>query len=109
VKAPGAVRLQDGTPLSDCVEAATESADLQNVGATFTEVGSRLARSAPRDEAAALRLGYLVGASERGAARTAGFQDELTFRLRTFLETRAIRGAERTAMSQGRRAGRRAG
>jgi hypothetical protein len=107
--APGSVKLEDGTPLSDCVQAATGSADLQNVGAVFTEVGSRLARAAPRDRASALRLGYLVGAVERGAARTAGFQDELTFRMRTFLDNRAISGAERAALAQGRRAGRRAG
>ena len=106
--APGRVTV-DGTPLSDCVEAATGAADLQSVGATFTDAGSALADRAPHDRTAALRLGYLVGAVERGAARTAGFQDELTFRMKTFIEDAAIRGPQRAAVTAGLRAGRRHG
>jgi hypothetical protein len=106
--APGPVTLA-GTPLSDCVEAATGAADLQSVGATFTDAGAALAGRAPRDRTAALRLGYLVGAVERGAKRTAGFQDELTFRMKTFVEDDAIRGPQRAAVDAGLRAGRRNG
>ncbi len=95
-----------GTPLSDCVEAATGAADLQSVGATFTDAGASLARRAPRDRTAALRLGYLVGAVERGAKRTAGFQDELTFRMKTFVEDSVDPRAERAAVDAGLRAGR---
>jgi hypothetical protein len=107
-RAPARVTLE-GTPLSDCVEAATGAADLQSVGATFTDAGSALARRAPRNRDAALRLGYLVGAVERGAARTAGFEDELTFRMKTFLEDADIRGRQRAAVDTGLRAGRRGG
>jgi hypothetical protein len=104
--APAAVRLEDGTRLSECVARAVDATDLENVGATITAVGARLARAAPRDDAAALRLGYLIGAVERGAATTAGFQAELENRMRSFLEDRALRGTRRAAMRRGRRAGR---
>lgn len=107
--APGAVRLADGTRLSECVARSVEGTDLENVGAVFTRAGSELALRAKRDPVAALRLGYLVGAVERGSSRTAGFQAELENRMRSFVTDPAVPAAERAAMRRGRAAGRRAG
>jgi hypothetical protein len=80
--APGPVRLPGGTPISICVELATSTADLQNVGVLVVGVAEGLEEQAAQgDEAAAARLGYLVGAVQRGAERTNGTQLELAFRL----------------------------
>lgn len=77
--APGSVRLGDGTPLSDCVARAYDDGEVQQLGFSFTPAADRLA--ARRTAAAALQLGYLVGAVRRGAARTNGVQGELVRRL----------------------------
>jgi hypothetical protein len=80
--APRAVRLADGTPLSDCVRNATTDAELQTAGLILTTAAEDLARRAARgDVVAALRLGYLTGAVRRGAARTAGVGAELQRRV----------------------------
>ncbi len=108
-RAPARVALADGTRLSDCIASATEGSDLENVGGVFTRAGSVLADRAQRDPAAALRLGYLVGAVERGSRSTAGFQAELENRMRSYTEDPGLRGAEQEAMRRGRAAGRRSG
>lgn len=74
-RAPASVRLGDGTRLSQCVARARSDADLQNVGAVLSATADRLALRA--DRASALRLGYLVGASRRGARHNGGVSDEL--------------------------------
>jgi hypothetical protein len=104
--APREVRLPDGTRLSECVARAVDSAELQNVGASFTAAAARLAQAAPHDGDAALRLGYLIGAVERGAKATAGFQAELENRMHSFLEDPALRGRHVAAARRGRTAGR---
>jgi hypothetical protein len=81
VDAPATVALEDGTPLSRCVARAIDESQLQVLGATLTSAAARLARQAERSEAAALQLGFLIGATERGAGRTAGFQGELANRI----------------------------
>jgi hypothetical protein len=79
---PDPVRLGDGTAISTCVELASSTADQQNVGILVVSVAEELEeQAADGDEAAALRLGYLVGAVQRGAERTGGIQLELAFRL----------------------------
>lgn len=79
---PDPVRLGDGTAISTCVELASSTADQQNVGILVVSVAEELEeQAADGDEAAALRLGYLVGAVQRGAQRTSGIQLELAFRL----------------------------
>jgi hypothetical protein len=80
-RAPGAVRLRDGTRLSQCISHAVDEGPLQNVGATFVAAASDLAARARTDRVAALRLGYLVGATQRGAATTNGVALELARRL----------------------------
>jgi hypothetical protein len=80
--APRAVRLSDGSSLSDCVRNATTDADLQTAGLILTTAAEDLARRATRgDVMAALRLGYLTGAVRRGAERTAGVGAELQRRV----------------------------
>jgi hypothetical protein len=59
--------------------------------------------------AAALQLGYLVGAVEKGAAGGGGFQDELVFRMRSFVDDRSLPAARRRIAERGRRLGRRGG
>jgi copper chaperone CopZ len=81
-KAPGAVRLPDGTALSACVTAADTDAELQTMGLVFTTVADSLAERAQRGDAeAAMRLGYLAGAVRRGAEHTAGVALELERRI----------------------------
>lgn len=79
--APGHVALSDGTRLSSCVADGRTDGDLQGVGETLTATANRLARRAADDGAAALQLGYLVGAAERGARGAAGIHFELLRRL----------------------------
>lgn len=107
--APGDVRLGDGTRLSECVSRAVAGTDLQNVGAVLTRAGSELALGARHDPVAAVRLGFLIGAVERGSSNTAGFQAELENRMRSFAEDPDVRGPQRAAMLRGRAAGKRAG
>ena len=77
---PAPVRLSDGTSLSRCVSTASDG-DLQALGVTFTQVADDLRARADRDGAAALQLGYLVGAVRRGAAATPGIAAQLARRV----------------------------
>jgi hypothetical protein len=79
--APGEVRLADGTRISECVRAADSDAEQQTLGLVLTEVAEDLELAAPEDPAAALRLGYLVGAARRGAPGDSSLQFELVVRL----------------------------
>ena len=80
--APGAVALPDGTPLSRCIADGTSDADLQNVGILFSGVADDLgARVREGDRAAAVQLGFLIGATRRGAQRTNGVMSELVRRI----------------------------
>jgi hypothetical protein len=105
--APARVSLE-GTAISGCVDHASDSADVQTVGFTLVSVAEDLAQEARRapDGRAALELGYLVGATERGAARTQGIHDELVSRLRQELLLVDTRSA---VFRRGERAGRASG
>lgn len=106
--APGPVALSDGTLLSECVGEAVSDGDLQAVGLTFTAAAAQLARRLP-DRDAALQLGFLMGATERGAQRTAGVQAELAQRI---AQTAGFDGGargQRATLARGRSAGRRDG
>jgi hypothetical protein len=81
-RAPSAVVLDGGARLSDCVSQARSNAQLQSTGAVLTRTADRLAERAERGDArAAMRLGYLMGAARRGAARTPGLQAQLQRRV----------------------------
>jgi hypothetical protein len=101
--APGRVRLAGGIPLSECVRRARADADLQSVGSVLTAVADGLRTRASADAGAALRLGYLVGATERGGRHTNGIHAELIRRLE---QDAALPGAAVAAFQRGLRAGR---
>jgi hypothetical protein len=80
--APGPVTV-DGVRLSECVSRAGDAADIQAVGASLVAVAAGLAERAQADPNGreALELGYLIGATRRGASETQGIHDELVSRL----------------------------
>ena len=107
--APQRVALRDGTRLSSCVGLASQDGELQTVGATFTRVADDLARQMPARDAAAVQLGYLIGATRRGASETNGIHLELVRRLD---QTVGLDGApphRRAAFQRGLAAGSRRG
>ena len=81
-RAPARVEV-GGTSLSECFTRGGESADLQQVGASYVTVATRLAAAAKQRPGGpeALRLGYLVGAARRGTAETQGIHEELMRRI----------------------------
>lgn len=82
-RAPGPVELSDGTPISGCLVENQQGGDLATVGTAMVAAATRLnagARAEP-EGAAAVRLGYLVGAAERGASTTNGIHADLLRRL----------------------------
>jgi len=114
--APDEVALPDGTRLSDCVANGLDDADLQNIGITYHRAAERLraqaetGRGAAADEAA-LRLGYLVGATRKGAAGTNGVMAELQRRIENVAGRYTDRAtpAGRSALERGLAAGERLG
>ncbi len=81
--APGAVKLAGDTPISECLAENQQGGDLATVGEAMVETATELngeARDVPTSPAA-LRLGYLLGAAERGAERTEGIHADLVRRL----------------------------
>lgn len=107
--APGPVHLHDGTRLSTCVADARADADLQNLGVILTQAASTLASELPRSDTAAVQLGYLVGATRRGAAHSSGIHETLQRRIE---QTTGIDGPpprRRTAYRRGLAAGSRTG
>jgi hypothetical protein len=99
--APGVVRLSDGTRLSDCVARSYGDGEIQELGFSFTPAADRLvARGTPE---AAVQLGYLVGAVERGARHTNGVQGEIVRRLERTITL--IRPALQADARRGVRAG----
>ena len=80
-KAPGRVLLPDGTPLSQCVLNGQDDGELQEVGIAFSQAAETLRATAESNSVDALRLGYLVGVTRRGAARTNGVMSELVRRI----------------------------
>jgi hypothetical protein len=111
-RAPSPVTLPSGTRLSQCVAGARTDADLQNAGMVLTRAADHLADRAQRgDAAAALDLGYLVGAARRGAARTNGIHAELAHRVESSARLLADGGSANlaAALQRGLRAGRATG
>ncbi len=81
--APGDVRLAGDTPISECLAENQQAGDLARVGEAMVETATLLnveARANPEGPAS-LRLGYLIGAAERGADRTEGIHANLVRRL----------------------------
>ena len=114
-RAPDEVVLADGTRLSDCVANGLDDADLQNIGITYHRAAERLRDEAQEggagEQDAALRLGYLVGATRRGAAGTNGVMAELQRRIENVAGRYTDRAtpAGRSALERGLAAGERLG
>ncbi len=81
--APEAVVLAGGTPISDCLASNQKAGDLARVGEAMVETATVLNAAAreEHDGEAALRLGYLVGAAQRGAEDSEGIHADLVRRL----------------------------
>ena len=81
--APGEVLLGEETPISDCLAENQSGGDLARVGEAMVEVATGLnaeARAEPGG-GAAVALGYLLGAIQRGAEETEGIHSDLVRRL----------------------------
>lgn len=82
-EAPGEVLLGEETPISDCLAPNQSGGDLARVGEAMVEAATDLnaeARAEP-DGDAALQLGYLLGAVQRGAEESEGIHSDLVRRL----------------------------
>ena len=83
VAAPGEVLLGGETPISECFTRNQSTGDLTRVGEATIEAATDLnaaARAEPGGEAA-LQLGYLLGAAQRGAEESEGIHADLVRRL----------------------------
>ncbi len=81
--APGQVQLQGATPISDCLVRNQSGGELAGVGEAMVTAATKLnaeARTEPGGDAA-LQLGYLLGAVQRGAERSEGIHSDLVRRL----------------------------
>lgn len=103
--APGPVRLADGTPISVCVDRARSGAQLLNVGTVLSAAADDLATRAAARPPVALELGYLVGATRRGAAHTNGVAAQLAQRIDAAAALRGAGAAALAALHQGIAAG----
>jgi hypothetical protein len=81
--APRPVALVGGFRLSQCISDGTDEAELLSVGLVFHQTAEALRVTARDgdDHAAAVQLGYLVGATRRGAKHTNGVMAELQRRI----------------------------
>jgi hypothetical protein len=107
--APGPVLLAGGTPISECVDRARTDAQLQQVGSLLSATADHLAAHAVADPAAALELGYLVGATRRGASHTNGVASQLRQRIETAAALRDAGPAPLAALHRGIGAGQSSG
>src|SRR4051794_14252689 len=81
--APSEVLLGDGTPISECLAPNQQAGDLARVGEAIVAAATSLNAAAREDSGAdaALQLGYLLGAAQRGAAASEGIHSDLVRRL----------------------------
>jgi hypothetical protein len=81
--APEPVRLPGGTRISDCLPKNQAGGELATIGGSMVRAATTLNSEARDDPGgpAAIRLGFLLGAVERGAEDTAGIHSELVRRL----------------------------
>jgi hypothetical protein len=81
--APDEVLLEDETLISECLTRNQSGGDLSRVGEAMIETATKLnaeAREKPGGRAA-LQLGYLLGAVERGSEESEGIHTDLLRRL----------------------------
>jgi hypothetical protein len=81
--APGEVRLDGTTAISDCLVEEQDAGPLSQVGrsmvAAATALNRQVLHGAPRQ--AAVELGYLVGSVQAGASKTGGIHHDLELRI----------------------------
>jgi hypothetical protein len=82
-EAPGEVLLAEETPISDCLAENQTAGDLARVGEAMVETATALSAQAREEDGgdAAVQLGYLIGAAERGASSSEGIHADLVRRL----------------------------
>jgi len=80
---PNTVMLGDETLISECLPRNQTGGDLSRVGEAVIETATALNAEAREDPggAAALRLGYLLGAVKRGSGASEGIHADLVRRL----------------------------
>ncbi|HEX5989087.1 MAG TPA: hypothetical protein VFY75_02580 [Solirubrobacterales bacterium] len=80
--APGEVRLGGETAISDCLTPNQTAGDLARVGEAMIEAATNLnAEARAGGGEAAVQLGYLLGAAERGSEESEGIHSDLVRRL----------------------------
>jgi len=82
-EAPGPVKLDDRTPISECLVENQSGGELAQVGEALVLTATRLNAQARTDPGgdASIELGYLMGAAQRGAEGTEGIHADLLRRL----------------------------
>jgi hypothetical protein len=82
-EAPGEVLLSGETPISDCLASNQSGGDLARVGEAMVETATTLNAEARKVDGgqAAVELGYLLGAAQRGAEDSEGIHADLVRRL----------------------------
>ncbi len=77
------VLLEDETPISECLTRNQTGGDLSRVGEAMLETATALNAEARKDPGgdASLRLGYLLGAAQRGSEESEGIHSDLLRRL----------------------------
>ena len=109
------MRLAGDVPISSCLVESQQAGELTRLGVALVRTTTTLnewARKAPEGEAA-VELGYLVGAVEKGAEDTSGIHSDLVRRIEaaaTFSPGGApLPGAFDAAYQRGMQAGRETG
>jgi hypothetical protein len=103
--APGPVTLRGGVPISKCTKLVLTDADLQVLGTNVHQAAEELAtRAAGGDAEAALQLGYLSAAVDRGSG-TLGIAAELARRVQTAVIAAGSAPEVRRALARGAAAG----
>lgn len=111
--APEPVRLDgaergEGVALSECLDDTSDGGEVAQIGSIYLAAATELSNAAGEDPDGpeAVRLAYLVGATQRGAARSQGVHYELARRLEQEL---AVLGRRTPAVRAALRAGRAGG
>ncbi len=81
--APGEVLVGEETAISECLASNQQAGDLAQVGEAMVETATTLNSKAREQDGgdAAVQLGYLLGAAERGAESSEGIHADLVRRL----------------------------
>jgi len=108
-RAPAAVTLAGATKLSTCVSRSRTDAELQTLGSTLLAVADGFKVHATSDGTAALRLGYLVGATRRGVAANPGVAAQMGRRIEQSTRLDGASAATRAALQRGLKAGEQSG